>query len=422
MANEKSVTNEGVPQELDLGHVEPPTSDAMNSLDDAMREAGIFEPGEAPEPEPEPKSEPETAADPGDELPPDASKEPAETDSVVAEETPTDLNVIDLDAIEPPKDISPRNLVNFDKLRDVAKHFKTQASRVPELEQQLQQLQTGQSLPEDVLNELAELRTMRKIFDTENDPEFKKEFDEKVQGIDDDVLAILRKNGLPEETEKQLRQLGLDKVAPKWWEDSILDKLSFVDQERVRKRLAERADISENRAKAIEQFQSNRESFAQHLQQQQQNEQLQSEHQIFEHVDRMTEKVPWARYQEIPAGAKPEDVKKIEQHNATVKDLETRFVEALYPQNPQARAEVAAAAVASIKLAESVTDLSERLQAANERAEKAEKSMEAVRVAGKAPSARQGSRKPATDEPDPNKMSDEDAIEQGLMAAESAMS
>ena len=136
----------------------------------------------------------------------------------------------------------------------------------------------------------------------------------------------------------------------------------------------------------------------------------------------MTEKVPWARYQEIPAGAKPEDVKRIEQHNATVKDLETRFVEALYPQNPQARAEVAAAAVASIKLAESVTDLSERLQASNERAEKAEKAMEAVRAAGKAPSARQGSRKPATEAPDANKMSDEDAIEMGLIAAESAMS
>ena len=258
MANEKSVTTEGVPQELDLGHVEPPTPDAMNSLDEAMREAGIFEPGDGPAPATEP--EPEPATDPGDELPPDASKEQTEADPVpTPEETPTDLSAIDLDAIEPPKDISPRNLVNFDKLRDVAKHFKMQAARLPELEQQLQQFQTSQPLPDDVLNELAELRTMRKIFDTENDPEFKKQFDEKVQGIDDDVLSILRKNGLPEETEKQLRQLGLDKVAPKWWENSILDKLSFVDQERVRKRLAERADISENRAKAIEQFQSNRE-------------------------------------------------------------------------------------------------------------------------------------------------------------------
>ena len=58
MANEKSVTNEGIPQELDLGHVEPPTLDAMNSLDNAMREAGILESGEIPEPES--KSEPQS--------------------------------------------------------------------------------------------------------------------------------------------------------------------------------------------------------------------------------------------------------------------------------------------------------------------------------------------------------------------------
>jgi hypothetical protein len=429
MPAEKPVTSEGVPQDLDLGHVEPPTQDNINSLDDAMRAAGILDPGE---------EMPETPAAPADEKPADEppSEEPPEdsppTDEKPPEEkasepSPEDvareLEQIDLDAIQPPADISPRNLVNFDKLRDVARHFKAQAAQVPELSRQLEEVrQTQSQIPEEMLNELAELRTMRKIFDTENDPEFKKQFDERLQNLDEDVLAILRKNGLPEETEKNLRQLGLDKVSPKWWEDSVLDKLSFVDQERIRKRLAERADVSENRSRAIAEFQSNRESYIQQMQQQQQQQAEQAEQQIFEHVDFLTEKVPWARYQEVPPNAKPEDIKKIEQHNQTVEELETRFREALYPSTPQSRAEVAAAAVASVKLAESVTDLGSRLQAANERAEKAEKALEAVKNAGKAPSARQGGRKPATEAPDPNKMSDEDAIEMGLIAAESAMS
>jgi len=429
MSAEKPVTSEGVPQDLDLGHVEPPTQDNLNSLDEAMRAAGIFDPGEEmPETIPADSAIGEKPADEqspaGDEKPPDAqSEEPQPLTEQKSPESASDPDSIDLDAISAPTDISPRNLVNFDKLREVAKHFKSQAAQVPELTRQLEEMRQGQSqLPADIANELVELRTMRKIFDTENDPEFKKQFDERLKNLDDDVLSILRKNGLPEETEKNLRQLGLDKVSPKWWEDSVLNKLSFVDQERIRKRLAERADVSENRSRAIAEFQSNREAYVQQMQQQQHQQHEQAEQQIFQHVDLLTEKVPWARYQDIPPNARPEDVKKIEEHNKTVEELESRFREALYPQTPQSRAEVAAAAVASVKLAESVTDLSSRLQAANDRAEKAERALEAVKNAGKAPSARQGGRKPATEAPDPNKMSDEDAIEVGLMAAESAMS
>jgi hypothetical protein len=430
MPAEKSVTSEGVSQDLDLGHVEPPTQDSMNSLDEAMRAAGILDPGEEmPETSAAPLSDEKPADEqPLDEKPPNSQpdgEKPAEEKAPEPspEDVARELEQIDLDAIQPPADISPRNLVNFDKLRDVARHFKAQASRVAEMEQQLTEVQKNQAqLPDEVLNEITELRLMRRLWDTENDPEFKKQFDEHIGNIDNEVLAILRKNGLPEDTEKQMRQLGIDKVSPKWWENAVLDKLSFVDQERVRKRLAERADIAENRSRAIEKFQADRESYSQYLQQQQEQQQHQAEEQIFTHVDQMTEKVPWARYQEVPPGAKPDEAKRIEQHNQTVQELETRFREALYPQTPQARAEVAAAAVASVKLAESVTDLGSRLQAANERAEKAEKALEAVKNAGKAPSARQGGRKPATESADPNKLSDEDAIEVGLMAAESAMS
>lgn len=407
MSDEKTVTSEGVPQDLDLGHVEPPNEDNLNSLDTAMRAAGILDPGEEPEPtaiEPAPVAEP-------DQLSGEEKSEPEE-----------DLSSVDLDSIEPPQDISPRNLVNFDKLREVARHFKTESAQVPELLKQLEEFRSASAaIPKEVLDELAELRTMRRIFDTENDPEFKKEFDGKLNSIDDDVLSILRKNGLPEETEKNLRQLGLDKVAPKWWEESVLSKVSFVDQERIRKRLAERADISENRAKLIEQFQSSRESFIQHAETQKQAQQEQMEEQIFEHVNALTENVPWARYQEIAPNASEADKKSIEAHNAAVQELETRFRQALYPETPQSRAEVAAAAVASVKLSESVSDLSARLRDSNARAEKAEKALEAVRAAGKAPSARQGGRKASADAPDMAKLSDEDAIEVGLMAAESAM-
>jgi hypothetical protein len=257
----------------------------MNSLDEAMRAAGILDPGEEmPETSAAPLSD-EKPADqqPSDEQPSDSQpvgEKPAEEKAPEPspEDVARELEQIDLDAIQPPADISPRNLVNFDKLRDVARHFKSQASRAAEMEQQLAEVQKNQAqVPDEVLNELTELRLMRKLWDTENDPEFKRQFDEQIGNIDNDVLAILRKNGLPEDTEKQLRQLGLDKVSPKWWEDSVLDKLTFVDQERIRKRLADRADLSENRSKTIEKFQADREAYGQYLQNQQEQQDQQEE-------------------------------------------------------------------------------------------------------------------------------------------------
>lgn len=428
MSTEKPVTSEGVPQELDLGHVEPPTEDAMNSLDEAMKAAGIDDGIQFPN---EPK---ESAVEPAiqsveNEKPLDPNQ-PA--DSQVANaaapnsapQPGSEYESVDLDAIQPPQDISPRNLVNFNKLRDMAKHFKTQAEVLPQLQQRLQELERRNvQIPQDMVKELEELRTFRRVFDTENDPEFKKQFDGKIESLDNDVLAILLKNGLPEETANQIKQVGIDKISPKWWEEAILSKLTFVDRERVQKRLAERADTIEQRHKEIQKFQQDRESFVQRDQQERIEQFNRTEEEIYDHVDQLTENVPWARYQDIPDNATPEQINQIEAHNKTVEELERQFVQALFPATSQARAEVAAAAVASTKLASSVQDLSTRLADANARAEKLQKELEAIRAAGRPPSARQtGTRAPAASErPDPFKMSDEDAIEQGLLAAESAL-
>jgi hypothetical protein len=306
----------------------------------------------------------------------------------------------------------------------MAKHFKTQAQSLPQLQQRLQELEHHNvQVPQDIARELEELRTFRRVFDTENDPEFRKQYEEKISSLDNDVLSILLKNGLPEETAKQIKQVGIDKISPKWWEEAVLSKLSFVDRERIQKRLAERADTLEQRHKEIEKFQQDREVFVQRAQQERVEQFNKTEEAIYDHVDRLTENVPWARYQDIPDNATPEQAKQIEAHNGAVEELERQFVQALFPATPQARAEVAAAAVASTKLASSVQDLSTRLTDANTRADKLQKELEAIRAAGRPPSARQtGTRAPAASErPDPLKMSDEDAIEQGLLAAESAL-
>lgn len=436
MAKQKNVTDEGVPSSLDLGNVDAPTQSDIDSLDAAMTAAGISD-------DPEPTANPATSsAEPastsaemqGDPAAPQSSEggleQGLDQDGVAldkpqapAEPKPAapDYDTIDLDQVKAPEDVSPRNLVNFNKLRDMAKHFKAQAALVPELQQQLSTLKSSTQIPEQFAKELTELRMFKKIFDTENDPEFKQQFDGKVSALDQDVLAILTKNGLSQETAAQLQKVGLDKISPQWWEDTIFKKISFVDRERIQKRLAERADVIEQKSREIEKFNQDRETYYSRQQEQVARQQEELEGQIYQHVDLLTSKIPWARYQEAPPNATPEQIKQIDAHNAAVQELDKQFQEALYPTTPQSRAEVAAAAVASTRLAQSVQDLSKRLTDANSRTEKLQKELEAIRSAGKSPSARSSSRKSSSDVPDGGKLSDEDAIEQGLLAAESAL-
>jgi len=232
----KSVADEGVPSDLDIGNVDSPTPEMHESLDVALDAAGIGFEGDEPTPSaietPEASAEEPVIEEPAeesvveDESAVEKPKDEPKTDKPpVVEETPEEkeqkrveeLSAIDLDKVEPPAGISPRNLVNFDRLRDVAKLHK---SRVDELERTVQELKTAapQSvLAEEEKKELEELRNFRKIFDTENDPEFKRQFDERVSSVDEDVLTILKSNGLPEKVEQDIRAIGLGNVSPKFW-------------------------------------------------------------------------------------------------------------------------------------------------------------------------------------------------------------
>lgn len=431
----KSVTSEGVPSSLDLGNVEMPNDSQIADLDAALDAAGLGDNEEAKpeiiEPEvkpidPEPKAKPaegeaEPEAKPVEGEPEAKPVDPAPADEAAKKKA--ELEAIDLDKVKAPEDISPRNLVNFNKLRDVAKHYKSQieqtSTKLQELETRNRELESQPTqAPADLLKELEEHRQFRKIFDAENDPEFKRQFNEKLGSLDQDVLGILRKNGLPEEIEKQLSSIGLDKVSAKWWESEILPKLPFVDRERIQKRLAERADVTDQRAKELEKFSTQREAWLEQEKAQVTQRFQEEQTQIDKHLDLLTQNVPWARYQEVPANASSADRAKIEAHNKSVSEMEQNFRNYLFPKTPADRAEIAAAAVASTKLAGAVDDLAGRLRESNSRAEKLEKELEAIRSAGRSPTARPANRRAPSEAPDPSKLSDEDAIEAGLAAAE----
>jgi len=417
---DKSVTDEGVPSELDLGNVEAPSNDDLNSLDKALDAAGVFNQDNSVQPETNEatQTQPTDPVQPSEgQTTPDGQQPDQQLDQKDTSKT-EDPSTIDLDKIQPPSDISPRNLVNFNKLREVAKHYKEQADKAVQYEQYIDYLRQQKSEPpQELLSELEDHRKFRKIFDAENDPEFQQQFNDKIGTLDSDVISILKKNGLPEETEAKLRAAGLEQVPADWWEENVLPRLNFLDRERVQKKLAERSDVVDAKQKELEKFSSRKDEFFAEQEQKVQQFREQEQNTIHTHLDVMTKELPQARYMEVPRNASPDQIVQIQNHNNTVAEMEGHFHDALNASNPQDRTEVAMAAVASIYFAKEIDHLQSQLQAATNQSAKFAKELEAIRSAGRTPAPRSGVRK-AGDSIDPLKLSDMDAIEEGLLAAE----
>lgn len=421
---EKSVTDEGVPSELDLGNVEAPSNEDLNNLDKALDDAGVFNQDDSTKPanETAPTQQEDTVQPSESQTTPDGQQQQDQPDKKPVDQKDNqkaeDITNIDLDKIQPPADISPRNLVNFNKLREVAKHYKEQADKVADYEKYIDYIKSQQQQPsQELLAELEDHRKFRKIFDAENDPEFQKQFNEKIGMLDSDVIGILKKNGLPEETEAKLKSMGLDKIPADWWEESVLPKLNFLDRERIQKKLAERSDIVDAKQKEVERFSSKRDEYFAEQEAKAKYQQEEIHNTIYSHLDEMTQSLPQARYMSVPPNATPEQFSEIEAHNKTVAEMDNHFQQALNANDPKSRTEVAMAAVASIYFAKEIEHLNNQLQVANSQAAKFAKDLEAIRSAGRAPAPRTGVRK-ANESADPLKLSDEDAIEQGLLAAE----
>ncbi|MCK9587822.1 MAG: hypothetical protein M0Q93_00500 [Terrimicrobiaceae bacterium] len=422
--DEKPVTQEGVPPDLDLGNSTQPSADDHSSLDQALDDAGIgvdAPPLEEKPPEVVPDEKPplEEAKPPGEVTPEEKPLEVTPKPEDDAAKKTAELEALDLDAVALPKTVSPKNAVNFDKLREVAKHYKSQAAEVPVLRQQLEELKkAAPAAAPEVEAELTELRNFRKIFDIEHDPEFQKQFSEKLGAIDEEVIGILKKNGLSAEAEASLRKIGVGNAELAWWEQTILPNVPFIDRERLQKRLAARADVVDQKTAEVEKFSSQREAVLGERQQKLAKSFEEQQQAIEAHLETMTKDVPWARFQEAPENATAAEKKAVEAHNAEVTEMQKHFQDALYPQTPQARAEVAGAAVASIKLAAALDSTALQLKAVAEAKDKLQKELDAVKAAGKLPTPRPSTRTAASETADKGKLTDEDAIEAGLQEAE----
>jgi hypothetical protein len=360
MDDNDNVVPEANPANADLGaprlDADRPTEDTMSYLDNLLDEAEKeTSPVKVVEPEPardlyerliDPALQAESAS-------PEPVAETPVTDPVtdpVASFTPPPVELDpEITAIPQPRNLSETNQNNWRKLQETATNYKKQAAEYEYKIQELSQQQQNAQTPPDY----EELKKFRAIFDTENDPSFKSKYDVPIQSAKEGIYNILRKNGANDDLIQTIEKAGgPDKIDQNWWKTQALDRLGFTDSERLKKHLIDVVDLKEGREREIGETAEKRDQFLEQRQTELVNEYHQSNREIQDHVLSLTKDIPWANFRDPSTAKTEQDMQAIQKHNAAVNTLGQKFTAALYPVTPQARAEVAAAAVASHVLAE----------------------------------------------------------------------
>jgi len=415
---EFGVATTGAPR-LDADPVDASFLDAFDKLDD---EAEAIEAAELAANPPAPvavetPSEDENFLNDGLEGTPvvtEAAVDPVAEVAPVVETQPENPLDPEIAAIEQPRNLSESNQSNWKKLQETASRYKQEAMEAATLKQRLEQMQQPQvQTPQDY----EELKKFKQIFDLKNDPEFHTKFEEPIKGATENIYSILKKNGASEETIASIQKVGgPDKVSESWWKQNVLDKISMTDSEKLKRNLVDVVDLKEKQEHEI----AHTAQYAEQILEERKTQNVrwfQNENQVaYNEIDQITKDTSWARFQEVPQNASPEQIDEIQKHNASVQDLAAKFNHALWPQTATDRARVAAAAVLSHKLVEQLkieqtarTEMTTRLQ-------QIEQENSRLKQAGRAPkaSANSVSSKINVSNNDRWKMNSGDAIDLGL--------
>jgi hypothetical protein len=335
---------------------DPISEDLSQSLDDLL---DIAERETTPEEQPITNTTDETTNSDLEGLSPEdpqpsveqPSESIAESSTPAAETTPEEVRQpqVEIDpeiaAIEQPRNLSEKNQSNWKKLQETATIYKRQADEAEFLRQRLAE---AEQRPAQTPEDYEELKKFRQIFDIKNDPEFQSKYAEPIASAKENIYGIMRKHGATDEVIQSIEKAGgPDKIDDNWWKQNALDKLPLTDAKRLERSLVDVVELKERQDAEIAHAAEHGEEILAQRQNQSQEWYQQENTGIRNTIEEMTKEVPWARYQEVPQNATDEQIGKITAHNNAVASLEEKFNSALWPQNANQRASVAAAAVLS---------------------------------------------------------------------------
>lgn len=264
------------------------------------------------------------------------------------QQTPDD----DIAAIAEPEGMSEKNRSNWQRLREAAATYKKQAAEAEQLRQRIAELEKGQpqtTAPEDY----EELKKFKATFDIQNDPSFRQKFSEQIDKTSQGIYGLLKKWKASDETIAAIQNVGgPSKVPLSWWKSNVIDKLAsseetYLDARKIENALAQLDDIEVEMQSEIEKAKQNADGWYKNKMEEFQQNFNKNHEEAWRHVDELTKDIPAFRYKEVPQNASQEELAKINGHNEYVKDLETKYMSALYPKTVKDAATVAAAATLS---------------------------------------------------------------------------
>lgn len=264
------------------------------------------------------------------------------------QQTPDD----DIAAIAEPEGMSEKNRSNWQRLREAAATYKKQAAEAEQLRQRIAELEKGQpqtTAPEDY----EELKKFKATFDIQNDPSFRQKFSDQIDKASQGIYGLLKKWKASDETITAIQNVGgPSKVPLSWWKTNVIDKLAaseetYLDARKIENALAQLDDIETEMQSEIESAKQNADGWYKNKMEEFQQNFNKNHEEAWKHVDELTKDIPAFRYKEVPQNASQEELAKINSHNEYVKDLESKYMSALYPKTVKDAATVAAAATLS---------------------------------------------------------------------------
>lgn len=321
----------------------------VGEKDDAGDEPGDDEPDFRRKPEKKAEDKPEEKGEedkPEDEKPEDEKKDEKPEDKG---EIDPDAALKELESLQPPKGATQKSIDGWNALKartkeayEQSKQLKLQldeikksgTTKTPEEQQEIEALK----------KEVEDLRQFRQMIEVEEDPEFKREFSEKIEKADSSLLDYLVNDPalqLNKDTAAFLKDKGLDSKEGREVVNEILttlqkggDHLLF---EKVKAKFLQRDAVVEERVARSNKLREDRDKFfSEH-----EGKAKQEADTFKKKGDEIVSKIAvgeWCNYKEIPKGADKATIEAINKHNESVKGVAQEFfkdVEKAYMRDPE---------------------------------------------------------------------------------------
>jgi len=305
---------------------------------------------------------------------------------------PTDAEI---DALQPRADAPKQVVENFKQMRTSMKTL-AQTAREAQAEKdalakEVETLKaTAGKLPPEIEQKLKAADNFQLLFDAQNHPEFKKEYDGKIEASTEAVYKMLEQNGLKPDIIKQIKDIaaangGDVEKWPHW--ASLLNKFTdpLAKQEAINA-ITNRRNAIKAKIDKINTLATDRSAYVKELEKKDHDEKQAWAKELEKHALTIGTGFEPAIEKDVPDGATPEIKATIDAHNAKVGEVAKQFqtnVLAAYNRDPKSIAEMSFAAVKADHYEKQLEETKADLEKTKARLAEAEDKLAKVKNAGR---------------------------------------